>query len=124
NYRRFFNIAELVALRVENPAVFEATHELVFRLIDEGKVTGLRVDHIDGLFDPKAYLEKLRARSGKAYLVVEKILLGEEKLPLDWPVEGTTGYEFLNEVNGIFVDPAGLTALKRRYRRHFVDEGD
>ncbi|HLU99903.1 MAG TPA: malto-oligosyltrehalose synthase, partial [Acidobacteriota bacterium] len=124
NYRRFFNIAELVALRVENPAVFEATHELVFRLIDEGKVTGLRVDHIDGLFDPKAYLEKLRARSGKVYVVVEKILLGEEKLPLDWPVEGTTGYEFLNEVNGIFVDPAGLTALKRRYRRHFVDEGD
>lgn len=124
NYRRFFNIADLVAVRVENPSVFEATHKLVFRLIGEGKVTGLRVDHIDGLFDPREYLEKLRARSGKLYLLVEKILLGEEKLPPDWPVEGTTGYEFLNEVNGIFVDPAGLRVLKRRYQRDFAEEGD
>lgn len=122
NYRRFFNIAELVAVKVENPSVFEATHELIFKLVRNKKVTGLRIDHIDGLIDPAAYLEKLRARTGASYLVVEKILLGSEELRTDWSIEGTTGYDFLNKVNGIFVDPGGLRVLKRRYRRDASEE--
>lgn len=121
NYRRFFDISHLVGLRVEEPAVFQATHDLILRLVREGKATGLRVDHIDGLRDPLRYLERLQravARKGAPfYVLVEKILLGEETLPDGWPASGTTGYEFANLVNGLFVDREGLARLGTTYRR-------
>lgn len=106
NYRRFFDVNELAAVSMERPEVFAATHELVLRLLREKKIRGVRLDHIDGLFDPGEYLERLRtAANGAApYVVVEKILAADETLPPDWPVAGTTGYEFLNLVNGLFVD--------------------
>src|SRR5262249_27572184 len=101
NYRRFFNINELISLRVEDPKVFGQTHALIFKLAREGKFTGLRIDHIDGLYDPAGYLERVRRALPDAYLVVEKILALDEELP-PWPIQGTTGYEFLNYASGIF----------------------
>jgi (1->4)-alpha-D-glucan 1-alpha-D-glucosylmutase len=106
NYRRFFAINDLVALRMENPMVFDHVHELVLGLIEEGRLQGLRIDHIDGLREPDTYLSRLRNEAGDAYIVVEKILESDEELPR-WPVEGTTGYEFLNSLGGLFVDPNG-----------------
>jgi (1->4)-alpha-D-glucan 1-alpha-D-glucosylmutase len=127
NYRRFFDISDLIGIRVEDPRVFEATHALILRLAKEGKVTGLRVDHIDGLFDPLEYLRRLQGRivpetKGQGtppgfYLLVEKILIGDEALPEEWPVCGTTGYGFLNVMNGVFVDPQGLKTLDAIYAR-------
>lgn len=118
NYRRFFNINDLAGLRVELPELFDRMHRLVFRLIDAGKLDGLRIDHIDGLFDPREYCERLQARYPEGlYVVVEKILAHDEALP-DWPVAGTTGYEFANAVLGLFIDPAGEAPLLRRYARH------
>ena len=111
-HRRFFDIDHLAAVRQEDPEVFEATHELALRLARDGVVDGLRVDHPDGLADPAAYLERLRD-GGARHVWVEKILDPGERLR-DWPVEGTVGYEFLNDVAALFVDPAGeaeLTAL-------------
>ncbi len=111
-HRRFFDIDELAGVRIEEPEVFEVTHSLLFRLVGEGLVTGVRVDHVDGLADPAGYLRRLRD-SGVDQVWVEKILEGDEELR-DWPVEGTTGYEFLNDLQGLFVDPAGertMTAL-------------
>jgi (1->4)-alpha-D-glucan 1-alpha-D-glucosylmutase len=102
NYRRFFNINELLSLKIEDEDVFNHTHSLIFRLIEEGKITGLRIDHIDGLYDPANYLRRIRQRAGDLYVVVEKILDLEEELPTHWPVQGTTGYDFLNYVNGLF----------------------
>jgi (1->4)-alpha-D-glucan 1-alpha-D-glucosylmutase len=120
NYRRFFDINELVGVRVEDPRVFAATHSLILRLVREGKVSGLRVDHIDGLRDPLAYLRRLAhavpRRLKDFYIVVEKVLLGEETLPADWPVRGTTGYDFLHVANAAFVDAPGLERLERIYR--------
>lgn len=109
NYRRFFNINALISLRVEEESVFDHTHAFVLRLLREGKFSGLRVDHIDGLFDPAAYLAKLRTLTGPVYTVVEKILNMDagEALPDSWPVEGTTGYDFLNYVNGLFCNGSG-----------------
>ncbi len=103
NYRRFFDVNTLAAVRQELPEVFEATHSLLFELIADGAVHGLRVDHIDGLLDPQGYLEALVQRSGVP-VWVEKILEPSEVLPDTWPVEGTTGYDFLNIVGGLFVD--------------------
>ncbi len=107
NYRRFFDINDLAGLRMENDEVFDATHQLVLRLIQEGKLDGLRLDHPDGLYDPEAYFCKLVeqcSRTGHApYLVVEKILAVRENLRGNWPVQGTTGYEFTNLLNGLFV---------------------
>lgn len=104
SYRRFFEITGLVGVRVEDPAIFEATHRLVLDLVRQGRVQGLRIDHIDGLADPKAYLDRLRRAAGPdVYLVVEKILEGDEQLPGDWPVEGTTGYEFIADLAGLLV---------------------
>ncbi|MBI4498659.1 MAG: malto-oligosyltrehalose synthase [Chloroflexi bacterium] len=154
NYRRFFDVNDLAAIRVEQPEVFQATHQLIFRLLTEGKVTGLRIDHPDGLWNPAAYLRQLQesylrhqvqARlasqgvpepSGDAvaawcaehlghngaapwplYVVAEKILCKGEMLPEDWAVYGTTGYEFANAVNGLFVDGSNRRAFDTIYRR-------
>ncbi|MGD9571896.1 MAG: malto-oligosyltrehalose synthase [Thermoleophilia bacterium] len=114
-HRRFFSIDELAGVRVEDPEVFETTHALVLRLVAEGVVDGLRIDHPDGLADPAAYLERLRER-GVRHVWVEKVLEPGEELP-DWPVEGTTGYEFMADAAGLYIDPAGeapLTALHTR----------
>src|SRR5204863_808431 len=116
NYRRFFDVNDLAAIRVEVPEVFDATHKLLLELIAAGAVTGLRIDHPDGLYLPRDYFEKLQARCAKAlgiplpsdrraiYLLVEKILTGTETLPQDWPVHGTTGYDFCNQVTHLLVD--------------------
>jgi (1->4)-alpha-D-glucan 1-alpha-D-glucosylmutase len=114
NYRRFFDVNELAAIRVETPEVYEAVHALPFRLRDQGLVIGLRVDHVDGLFDPLDYLRRL---AGGGYLVVEKVLVGTERLRPDWPVGGTTGYEVLNLLNGVFVEPASSGSFRELYER-------
>ncbi|HUP62707.1 MAG TPA: malto-oligosyltrehalose synthase [Thermoanaerobaculia bacterium] len=131
NYRRFFDVTDLVGLKVENPEVFEARNRRIFDLMAEGKVTGLRIDHIDGLFDPYNYLTKLQLRfsplsppSGErvrvrgSYIVVEKILAPNETLCPSFPVAGTTGYDFLDIVNALFVDPNGLAQLTDFYRTY------
>jgi len=102
NYRRFFSINGLISLRVEREEVFRRVHAFLLKLVGEGKITGLRVDHIDGLYDPQAYLERLKEEGRGIYSMVEKILGPEEELPLEWPVQGTTGYDFLNRINGLF----------------------
>jgi (1->4)-alpha-D-glucan 1-alpha-D-glucosylmutase len=117
NYRRFFNINDLAGLRIELPELFEATHRLIFALVEGGEVAGLRIDHIDGLFDPAVYCAALRERVGdETYVLVEKILARYERLP-DWPIEGTTGYDFVNQAVALFVDPAAEAAMTRLYRR-------
>jgi (1->4)-alpha-D-glucan 1-alpha-D-glucosylmutase len=116
NYRRFFDINELVGLHMEERTVFDAAHMLLRRLIAEGKITGLRVDHPDGLFDPAAYFGRLQEMAGlPIYVVAEKILSPGETLPRDWQVAGTTGYGFLNTVSGLFVDARQLRTLRRAY---------
>ncbi len=121
NYRRFFDINDLAGLRPEVPRVFDDTHRLVLRLIAEGKVTGLRVDHPDGLYHPGGYLERLCTEASRAagaqpfHVLVEKILTGEETLPEEWPVSGTVGYEFLNRVNGLFVRGENAGAMEAVY---------
>jgi len=129
NYRRFFDINELAAIRMEDPAVFRSSHQLIFQLVKEGSVTGLRIDHVDGLYDPSSYLWQLQTwaktelvpRAGEAerpfFLVVEKILTREETLPVQWPVYGTTGYDFLTLVNGLFVDGSHEQDFNRLYAR-------
>jgi (1->4)-alpha-D-glucan 1-alpha-D-glucosylmutase len=104
NYRRFFNINELISLKVEEEDVFNHSHSLIFKMVEEGQFTGLRIDHIDGLNDPTSYLKRLKDKVGDTYIVVEKILDIKEDLPNFWVIQGTTGYEFLNNVNGIFCD--------------------
>jgi len=117
NYRRFFNISELAGIRMELPEVFEHTHRLVFELLREGTLQGLRIDHVDGLFDPKEYLERLRERAVPSfYLVVEKILAHHESLRTDWPVDGTTGYEFCSQVTGLLSEGAAEDTFTRFYR--------
>jgi (1->4)-alpha-D-glucan 1-alpha-D-glucosylmutase len=124
NYRRFFAINTLAGLRVEDPEVFAATHELVLRLVHEGAVDGLRIDHPDGLADPRGYLDRLAEASGHRWTVVEKILEPGEELPEDWATAGTTGYDALTEVDDVLVDPAGeaaLTALDTELSGRAVD---
>ncbi|MGC1730156.1 MAG: malto-oligosyltrehalose synthase, partial [Steroidobacteraceae bacterium] len=125
NYRRFFDVNDLAALRVDNEEVFEATHRLLLQLISEGRVDGLRIDHIDGLYDPAGYLRRLQrgiaAVSGSPqeralYLVVEKISASFEHLPPDWPVHGETGYQFANVVNRMLIDAATRARMDRVYR--------
>ncbi|MGH2820622.1 MAG: malto-oligosyltrehalose synthase, partial [Actinomycetota bacterium] len=116
NYRRFFAINELVALRMEGPQAFAEVHGLILQLVRAGKLEGVRVDHVDGLAAPRSYLERLRSEVGdNACIVVEKILASDERLPEDWPVQGTTGYDFTNAVAGLFVDPAAEKALTEAY---------
>lgn len=113
NYRRFFTVNELISVRVQEPKVFHKTHVLINQLVEEGKVTGLRIDHIDGLYDPTEYLKRLREKVGDAYITVEKILELEEELPQNWQIQGTSGYDFLNYINGIF--------CQRESERYFTD---
>ena len=154
NYRRFFDVNDLAAIRVEHPDVFRATHELILGLVGERLVSGLRIDHVDGLRDPGQYLHTLQhecaialgaaetalipckadnlpsdpaARPLPLYLVVEKILGADERLRADWPVHGTTGYEFLNDLNGLYVESGNCERLMEfylrftRHRREFSD---
>jgi (1->4)-alpha-D-glucan 1-alpha-D-glucosylmutase len=119
NYRRFFDVTNLAGVRVEDQEVFDTTHAEILRWVAAGEVDGLRIDHVDGLADPGGYLRRLRSRIGSAWLVVEKILGTGEPLPADWPVAGTSGYDALAEICGVFVDPAGerpLTKLVSEYR--------
>ncbi|MCW2715963.1 MAG: malto-oligosyltrehalose synthase [Frankiales bacterium] len=111
NYRRFFDVTTLAGVRVELPAVFEATHRLVLEQVRTGVVDGLRIDHPDGLADPEGYLARLAAATGGAWVVVEKILEPGEELPGTWQTAGTTGYDALNDVLGVLVDPAGEAPL-------------
>ncbi len=124
NWRRFFDISELAGLRMENPATFDAVHAVIFRLYAEGLIDGVRVDHVDGLSDPAAYCRTLRARLdalarhrppeaavGRAYIIVEKILAAGETLPEDWGVQGTSGYDFMNQVSALQHDPDGARLL-------------
>jgi len=129
NYRRFFDTNDLAGIRMESETVFEATHRLVLRLMAEGKVNGLRLDHPDGLYDPAQYFERLKrsialatkSENGTHYVAIEKILIGSEQLPAGWAVCGTTGYDFANLVNGLFVEPAAVVPLERIYR-NFTNE--
>ncbi|TDU75310.1 malto-oligosyltrehalose synthase [Streptomyces sp. KS 21] len=117
NYRRFFTISDLIGVRVEDPEVFAATHAKVLELVRDGVAEGLRIDHVDGLADPEGYLRRLRtAVGGDCWVVVEKILARQERLPPGWPVAGTTGYDALHRVDGVFTDPAGAPELARRYQ--------
>jgi (1->4)-alpha-D-glucan 1-alpha-D-glucosylmutase len=128
NYRRFFDVNDLAAIRVENPAVFNTIHKFLFELLEAGHVTGLRIDHVDGLYNPKEYLTKLQEQySGFAntdpgdsglelYLIVEKILAEEEKLRSDWPVFGTTGYDFTTDVTQLLVDSRHSEQFSKIYR--------
>jgi (1->4)-alpha-D-glucan 1-alpha-D-glucosylmutase len=128
NYRRFFDINDLVATRMEDPVVFEKFHTLIFRLLREGCITGLRIDHVDGLYDPAAYLRKLQAAMQSPgdvehaddrplFLIVEKILGAGETLPSDWPVHGTTGYDFVALLNGLFVNAANVQRIDEAYTK-------
>jgi len=125
NYRRFFDVNDLAALRVEHPPVFELTHRLLLQLLRAGHIDGLRIDHIDGLYDPAAYMRLLQKRIGEVtgrsgtrplYLVVEKITASFEHLPAEWPVHGDTGYHFLNVVNRMLIDTATRARMDRVYR--------
>jgi len=135
NYRRFFDVNQLAAVRMEDPDVFAEVHRFVFELIGKGAATGLRIDHVDGLFAPGDYLRRLQSSASTAleqagrpatpmYVVVEKILGSDERLPRDWPVHGTTGYEFAAAVNGLFVDGRNERALDRIYERFLGRRGD
>ncbi len=122
NYRRFFDVNDLAAIRVEDPEVFSAVHALIFDLVRRGDIRGLRVDHPDGLFEPEKYFRFLQdgCKAGSAetfYVVAEKILTANEPLRTEWAVEGTTGYGFLNLVNGLFVDRTKDKAFQQLYRR-------
>ncbi|MEV5985346.1 malto-oligosyltrehalose synthase [Streptomyces sp. NPDC052051] len=124
NYRRFFTVSDLIGVRVEDPEVFTATHGTLLRLVEEGVIDGLRVDHPDGLADPDAYLRRLREATGGRWTVVEKILAADERLPASWPVAGTTGYDALRRVDGLFIDPAGAEELLGLYRRFTASPDD
>ncbi len=117
NYRRFFDVNELVGIRIESPEVFDNRNRQTLDLVRSGKVTALRIDHIDGLWDPECYLRRMQSEAGDTYIVVEKILGRDEPLPSQWPVAGTTGYDFLNAVNGVFIDPDGMARLEETYSR-------
>jgi len=139
NYRRFFDVNDLAALRMENDDAFDATHAFILQLAAEGKIHGLRIDHPDGLYDPGSYVKRLQTRyrqyvaemrpqpeQGVAplYVVLEKISASHERLPEDWPVNGTTGYRFANAVNGLFVDRSAKLRLDRAWRAFVGADAD
>lgn len=116
SYRRFFEITGLAGVRVEDKAVFDDTHRLILELVHSGAVDGLRVDHVDGLADPKGYLELLRQEAGSdCYITVEKILGKGEQIPTDWPISGTTGYEFIAALSEVLVDDDKIALLRKAY---------
>jgi (1->4)-alpha-D-glucan 1-alpha-D-glucosylmutase len=115
NYRRFFTVNELISVKVEDLKTFNKTHTLIGELVDKGLITGLRVDHIDGLYDPAQYLERLKQKAPDTYITVEKILELQEDLATDWKIEGTSGYDFLNYVNGVFCQPTNKDSLDNIY---------
>ncbi len=115
NYRRFFTVNELISVKVEEIKVFNKVHSLIIPLVEKGTFTGLRIDHIDGLYHPLQYLERLREKVGETYITVEKILELSEDLPAEWPIQGTSGYEFLNYVNGLFCCDANQPSLTQFY---------
>ncbi len=124
NYRRFFDINDLAAIRVEDPEVFAQVHSLIFKYVQQGRISGLRIDHPDGLFEPERYFRSLqdackaqRRTTGHVYIVAEKILTGNEPLRRSWPIAGTTGYEFLNVLNGVFIDRSKKKAFEQLYSR-------
>ena len=122
NYRRFFTINDLICLRMEEEQVFESYHRFILQLCEEELIQGLRIDHIDGLFDPKAYLEKLREKLGPDfYIIIEKILEWDEKLPVHWPVQGTSGYGFLATVNQVLTNKESAELFLKAYKD--VDPG-
>jgi (1->4)-alpha-D-glucan 1-alpha-D-glucosylmutase len=116
NYRRFFDILDLIGVRQEKSTVFEETHRLALNLLSSGKIMGLRVDHIDGLYDPEEYLHTLRKLAPDAYLLIEKILANNETLPETWPIQGSTGYDFINQVNVLFVKQENEAAIDTLYK--------
>ncbi len=136
NYRRFFDIQDLAGMRMERIVVFRDTHEFLGRMLADGILQGLRIDHVDGLADPQRYCRRLNAfaaaivpRDGngkrlRPYILVEKILTGTEELPRSWPVSGTTGYDYLALANGLFIEPTGLAKLQRHWRRFAGIDGD
>ncbi len=123
NYRRFFDIDTLAAVKVENEEVFSESHRLVAELVRDGSISGLRVDHPDGLADPAGYLTRLQEVTGGCWVVVEKILEAEEELPTDWACAGTTGYDALLRAGGVFADPTALPAMKDVWARLSTADG-
>jgi (1->4)-alpha-D-glucan 1-alpha-D-glucosylmutase len=123
-YRRFFNINNLVALRMEDEDVFSETHNLIFKLIEDKSIDGLRIDHADGLLDPEGYFIRLRENTADTWIIAEKILHRGESLRTSWPIHGTTGYDFLNLVGGLFVDPEGENILNDFYVRFSGEQHD
>jgi (1->4)-alpha-D-glucan 1-alpha-D-glucosylmutase len=117
NYRRFFTVNDLICLRIEEQEVFDTTHKLIFQLIESQKINGLRLDHIDGLYDPIQYLNRLREYAPETYLVVEKILENTEELPIKWSIQGTSGYDFLAQVNYLFCQQANEQKFDEIYHR-------
>src|SRR5690606_37393892 len=115
-YRRFFDIDDLIGLRVEDPEVFAETHALVLEWVRDGEADGLRIDHPDGLRRPTQYLRRLAEAAPGAWIVVEKILEGDETLPTAWPVAGTSGYEFLNDVAALLIDPQAEAPMTDLWR--------
>ena len=124
NWRRFFDVTTLIGIRVEDQAVFDATHEVIVGLLADGLVDGLRIDHPDGLADPRGYLRMLAAATGGAWVVVEKILEADEKLPPGWACAGTTGYDALGFIDGLFLDPGGAGPLTAEYAGFCHRAGD
>ncbi|HVF64714.1 MAG TPA: malto-oligosyltrehalose synthase, partial [Casimicrobiaceae bacterium] len=133
NYRRFFDVNELASLRMENEAAFDATHDFVLRLLGEGHIGGLRIDHPDGLLDPADYFARLQrayrerstnrdAASDGVYVAIEKIGAPHEHLPAQWPVHGDTGYRFANTINGVLIDPTARSRIDRAWRAFVGDE--
>ena len=117
NYRRFFTVNNLICLNIQKEEVFRDYHALTKKLLDQGIFQGLRIDHVDGLYDPSAYLQQLRQLCGPdAYILVEKILEPGETLPAEWPVQGTTGYDYLGLVNQLFTNKAAARPFSRFYQ--------
>ncbi len=119
NYRRFFGINDLICVRVEDENVFQVMHQLIFQWLKEGRITGLRIDHLDGLYHPRQYLERLSQHAPDCYVMVEKILNPAEDIPCNWPVQGATGYDFLHYVNGVFCRQENKTEFQKLYY-HFT----
>jgi (1->4)-alpha-D-glucan 1-alpha-D-glucosylmutase len=117
NYRRFFDIIDLIGLKIERMETFEYTHRLILELVKEGCFSGIRIDHIDGLYQPDEYLNKLRQELPEAYLIVEKILTNTEQIPKIWPVQGSTGYDFLNYTNKLFIQKRNESIVDAFYKK-------